>query len=538
MNGQKKYFPINRSIYFKILSLSHSWMMPVPIKNALLKTFIFFKTVLFFRTIKNKNPNYFNYNRHRLLGPQKQVCYAPQKSMYFDLEGNVSACCLNKTHLYGNINKQKIAAIWNGDSIKELRTALQKNDLSKGCRDCKMKIENGNFDAVASAYYDLAPLDKKFPTILEFELSNQCNLECIMCRPEISSSISSNKFGKNISDCFYGNRFMDQLDEYIPHLVNTRFYGGEPFLIPIYYKIWEKIIRQNPKCAISVQTNATILNEKIKDLLEKGNFVIGVSLDSFSKETYKQIRKNADLETVLRNIAYFSDYAQRHNYVFNISVCPMQQNWRELPEMVLKINELKASVFFNTVWKPEKCSLNSLNSTQLEEIIQTLSSYDFPENTEIEKKNKTHFHCFINELKAWNKQKTHNYRVVEQQKKIRHLVREATKIAQPSGKKELWQKHKMEIENKSVTDLCDRIFEKILQELKPLSAQEVTRFKHFKAQLMKIALVNENDKNIKKVLFFMMQKPGKNILSELESRDDEYLSKKIQIKLETMAKEQ
>ena len=52
----------------------------------------------------------------------------------------------------------------------------------------------------------------------------------------------------------YDAAFVKQLEEFIPHLEEVKFYGGEPFLIEIYYEIWEKIMELNPKVRISVQT--------------------------------------------------------------------------------------------------------------------------------------------------------------------------------------------------------------------------------------------------------------------------------------------
>jgi MoaA/NifB/PqqE/SkfB family radical SAM enzyme len=57
---------------------------------------------------------YKRYNQNRLLGPQKQVCYAPARSLYFGRDGNVIACCLNRSHVMGNITKDTITQIWTG----------------------------------------------------------------------------------------------------------------------------------------------------------------------------------------------------------------------------------------------------------------------------------------------------------------------------------------------------------------------------------------------------------------------------------------
>lgn len=391
----------NNGFNIHFVNLWNSQRIPFVIKKFLFAIYRSGKRLFLYRKLKKLNSNYYKYNLSREFGPQKQICYAPEKNLYFGMDGNITACCFSRSYVLGNINENNIAGIWQGPKIAALRHALKNNDLSLACHTCKQMIESGNIDAADSSFYDQVPFRKKIPSRMEFELSNECNLECIMCSPDISSSISRRVHGTNIYPDKYGDDFLKQLDDFIPHLTSTKFLGGEPFLIPIYYKIWDKILKTNPTCDIVVQTNATVLNKKIIDMLEKGNFHISISMESFKKQTYEKIRKNADFETVMQNFNYFAAHARRHNYVLGIAICPMRQNWQDLPEMILKANELDASVYFNTVWKPDECSLHSLSHEELSVIINTLSAYNLPDSTCFEKKNKFHFECFISQLKTW-----------------------------------------------------------------------------------------------------------------------------------------
>ncbi|MBU0764920.1 MAG: radical SAM protein, partial [Bacteroidetes bacterium] len=230
-----------------------------------------------------------------------------------------------------------------------------------------------------------------------FELSNACNLECEMCSPVFSSK--HNKQGRFRQ--VYDNRFVDQLTEFIPNIVQARFFGGEPFLINIYFRIWEKIIELNPKCRITLQTNGTILNDKIKDLLNKGKFNIGISIDSLQKERYERIRKGADFEEVMKNIDYFTEYCHKKSSILNFSVCPMTINWEEIPDLVDFCNDRKALIYFNTVFQPEYLSFLSLGSNDLDRIITELKPKKFRTATIFEKKNSKHYFDFVNLLKVW-----------------------------------------------------------------------------------------------------------------------------------------
>jgi len=203
----------------------------------------------------------------------------------------------------------------------------------------------------------------------------------------------------------YDENFVSQLDEFIPHLVKAKFLGGEPFLIKAYYKIWERIIQLNPKCMLLVQTNATVLDDRIKSLLERGNFRVGVSIESIRKETLERIRKNCSFEKVISNIVYFSEYAKRKKTPFSISVCPMRQNWEELPEIIEQCNTWNAGVYFNTVWTLAGCILYHMPLKELIVVWDTLKFKKLPSNSLTAKRNKIHFDDFVKQLESWVIQK-------------------------------------------------------------------------------------------------------------------------------------
>lgn len=404
----KKYnnsFLTNKGAAFHKANIWYAAGIPFTLKKIILFISNYATRLIVLFKFRKTSSNYYKYNLVRRYGPNKQICYAAEKNLYFGKDGSITVCCSSRNYKCGNIKERSIHDIWDGTEINLLRHALQKNNLNLACKTCKQRIEDGNYNAAESLSYDLFPLNRQFPTSIEFELSNECNLECIMCDADSSAAISRKVHGQNIHPQVYEHEFLEQIYSFIPHLFNTVFYGGEPFLIPVYYKIWEKIIEKNSECIVIVQTNATILNEKIKNIIEKANFQISVSIESFKKETYEKIRKNADFDTVMKNIAYFSDHARRHDYVFNISVCPMRQNWQDIPEMIHKANEMKASIFFHTVWNPSECSLYHSKFHELAEIIETFSELDLPKNTSIEAKNKHNFQGLINQLTVWKLEK-------------------------------------------------------------------------------------------------------------------------------------
>jgi len=346
------------------------------------------------------------YNAHRDSGAEQNACYAPLKNMYFGHHGNVSACCYNRDHLLGNYPSQSIKDMWFGASAQKLRDHLKAYNFSMGCQECLKQLVAGNFDGAKAKGFDSQRMnDNKFPSLMEFELENTCNLECIMCSGDYSSLIRTKREGRAELPKPYDDEFIRQLQEFIPHLEAATFYGGEPFLIPVYYKIWDKIIELNPNVRISVQTNGTTLNNRVKEILQKTNFQVNVSLDSLDKERYENIRRNSHFDTVMNNLKYFHAYCRERNTFFGISVCLMQQNWFEAPDFIRFCNELDTPVYFHTVIKPDYASLKEFSGEKLKEIYHDLAiKYDeLPETSPVEKKNKKHYHDFLLQVLEWTK---------------------------------------------------------------------------------------------------------------------------------------
>jgi molybdenum cofactor biosynthesis enzyme MoaA len=340
------------------------------------------------------------FNKDRSPNLTANICNAPFNSLYFGHEGKVCVCCHSRYYEIGRYPKENISDILKGKRLEILKSEMSKYYLGPGCAVCKNQILAGGHATVKAKQYDQFTIRPDgYPTFMEFELSNTCNLECEMCTGVFSSSIRKNreKLPPIISP--YDQAFVDQLSEYIPHLERANFLGGEPFLINVYYDIWDKIVDIKPKLNIYVQTNGTVLNNRVKQLLEKGNFSIGVSLDSLQKDTYEMIRKNAKFDTVYENVQWYKDYCKRNGSYFGISVCAMPQNWTELPDMVRFANENEFPIFFNTVLDPKHMSFDSLREMQLDEIIAVYEKVDLPNESILEKKNRTQLDGVLKRLK-------------------------------------------------------------------------------------------------------------------------------------------
>ncbi|MEA3449196.1 MAG: radical SAM protein [Bacteroidota bacterium] len=353
----------------------------------------------------NKIPHHIikAYNNFRQVKKKKPICRAPFSNLYFSRTGHVFSCCFNRDFPIGTYPDQKPLDIWKGKRLKTLKRGIKNNNLDYGCSMCKNELLNKNYQGVMAKHFDFLKPKTKYPVMMEFELDNTCNLECIMCDGSLSSSIRKNRDNKPKINTPYDDNFLEYIKPLLKKTQLLRFSGGEPFLIPMYYDIWDTTIKNNPNANFFVQTNGTIINDKIRNYIASGKFDIGVSIDSLNKEKFEYIRKNAKLDTVLKNIDEFIHLLrkQENNRALIISCTVTRENWQDIPDVLEYANSIHSQIVFNTVWDPYEHAVHNLPSGQLYEIHQFLSDYDIPVTTKTEKHNKTMFESQVNQIHNW-----------------------------------------------------------------------------------------------------------------------------------------
>lgn len=245
--------------------------------------------------------------------------------------------------------------------------AFVQNLFPPGCEECASTINRGAYNSVKSRHYDIVHNARGTPAMIEFELQNTCNLKCIMCSAFYSSALMPQEL-ENKHNNIYDKHFVDQLRPYAPHLKFASFVGGEPFLIDLYFDIWTLLTQANPNIKININTNGTILNERVKQMLFQGNFDISLSLDSIVPETYAKIRVNATLSKTLENVRFFYNYCKNKGTIFSIWACPMTLNCFEIPDLLTYFNNMQVPVYFNHVQRPDALTLKSLAVDELKNL--------------------------------------------------------------------------------------------------------------------------------------------------------------------------
>lgn len=344
-----------------------------------------------------------NYNKIRSKSQRKYFCLAPFSTLFFTEYGEILPCYYNKNIVFGKYPETDPLDAWFGDKMETLRTHIRNNNLAFGCQDCYDYLTKKNYYSVGAWKYDYLPATSgKFPLSLDFQISNMCNLSCIMCNGEFSKTVRQKRERKSEYQNPYDDTFVEKIKPLLPHLKEAAFTGGEVFLIKIYYDIWDAIYEINPSVRISVTTNGTILNTRVKSYLEKMDFNITMSLDSVQKETFEKIRRFSVFEKVIENLDYFTDYTRRRKTLLTVKICPMRQNRTELPEIINFLNTRNISFLFNNVVFPPYCALWNLPSGEIHDTVRMLEAQKFQAHTSIQEENISRVKNLILQLKNWH----------------------------------------------------------------------------------------------------------------------------------------
>lgn len=339
------------------------------------------------------------YERLRKSADRTHLCNAPVTNLYFRTDGLAEPCWLQIGD--GQSNKwspdNSIMDIWNSRFMSDLRDDLADARLEGRCAQCRECIDQGT-RPLALAYEDVEPNPGyEYPAMLELELSNRCNLECVMCQGTLSHLIRKNREHLPPLPEAYDDTFVEQLREVIPHVKELRFNGGEPFTQQMVFDVCEQVYELNPGLRITIATNGTVLNERVKSHLDRGNFHINISIDSLRKERYEAIRIRGDHDVLMSNFEYFKEYCERRDRILSVMINPMRSNWDEMGEMMEWATGQGVHCWYNVVRYPLHSAIWNLPSEEIQRIHDVLSRHQFVRDPEVTKD-----YIFDNNMTAWH----------------------------------------------------------------------------------------------------------------------------------------
>lgn len=167
---------------------------------------------------------------------------------------------------------------------------------------------------------------QSYPRRLVFELTNACNLNCIMCGRN-AANFKPTIFNMEVFRSF--EPLMDIVEEV------TLMGWGEPTIHPNFIEMLEIINKHSARKYFC--TNGMNL-KKIKDAIFDYNVdVFAVSLDGATDETNGRIRRGSDIQQITEGLKEIVRIKKERGLKYpwiNFVFCAMHSNLHELPDLV------------------------------------------------------------------------------------------------------------------------------------------------------------------------------------------------------------
>lgn len=160
---------------------------------------------------------------------------------------------------------------------------------------------------------------KAKPLRLTINLSNQCNLRCIMC------------YVKEYRWKYPVER-LGEIKIFYPYLEKMMWQGGEVFSLSYFVDLIKEAAKY-PNLQQGIITNAQLLTKETIDLLVNMNLELTISVDGVKKDTYEYIRKNAKFEKLVQNLQYISEKKRKvnnRNFIVGINFVVTKHNYKEI----------------------------------------------------------------------------------------------------------------------------------------------------------------------------------------------------------------
>jgi radical SAM protein with 4Fe4S-binding SPASM domain len=174
----------------------------------------------------------------------------------------------------------------------------------------------------------------KPPKMVTLMMTNGCNLQCCHCWPESRSPQSVQPV---LAETL--QRLIFELADLGAQAICLA--GGEPFTHPDWYDILKYACERPQFEEITLQTNATLLDDtKLEALntLDCGRLVIQVSLDGAGSKTHDRVRGQGSFERTLRSLQRLSESGLGQQT--QVAFTEMKHNFAELPLLLELVDDL------------------------------------------------------------------------------------------------------------------------------------------------------------------------------------------------------
>ena len=321
--------------------------------------------------------------------------------------GTFKPCCnaygTNSKHNTRNSN-YTLESWFTGPEMTQLRKDMQegrRNDLCTRCWQDEDRSGHSIRTRMNQKYASICDVDRPQIKYLDLKLTNQCNLQCMMCSPSDSNRIGLEaqqmieqglavpvNYTGGPPDTLIKSPSIKEVEQLLPQVKVLKFTGGEPSIQPEVLTVLDTAISKgySKQIELNLTTNATKFNRRLLDKLSEFKTVkFNISVDGYAR-VYDYIRYPFSWEKWLERIDEIKQYDIHCSYtavpqLLNIENLHLLQ--RELGEDVYLNNYIHPDGIWNSLdivpkhilqYAVDRIVLNDNNKTLINYIKQLIDT--------------------------------------------------------------------------------------------------------------------------------------------------------------------
>ena len=265
----------------------------------------------------------------------KHYCPVPFNSIELWDDHTAKLCCNSGRRFEF---EKDLKDFWHGPEMGYVRFKMENDIFMEDCKLCydreKLFNDSKRLDEIKQSGNNHLTKPLAMPTHLQINLTNVCNLKCVMCSPKYSTKWNEDvdtlgKMRLNLVKQPVKKISEDVLKKTIRDFVSTRsfaektieVYGGEPFLSKEFWRIIDNTpYQQLRNVRFKCNTNGTVLNDAIITNLKKfKKIIINLSIDGI-KDIFEYQRFPAKWEKVEKNIKLLKKYGDKFRFKFTVDI--------------------------------------------------------------------------------------------------------------------------------------------------------------------------------------------------------------------------
>jgi radical SAM protein with 4Fe4S-binding SPASM domain len=298
-----------------------------------------------------------------LLIDSESFCMLPWMHLHAYPDGRAYPCCFAfDPYPVGDLNKQSLKEVFNGEKMKEMRLKMLNNKKSRECMKCYDQEKSGFFSLRLSSnkhfghnigLVDSTQADGTADFVMKYwdiRFSNLCNMACRSCGTWFSSNWyedhkkltgSPPPHAKIMRVGRHTNDLWEQMLESFDHSEQFYFAGGEPIIMEEHYRILKELDKRKMyHVRLIYNTNFSKTKFKDIDVFELWNkfdsVSVGASLDAEGPRA-ELMRKGTVWEQTVANRKRMMEVCPQVDFyisstvglVNSLHVCDFHKNWVE-----------------------------------------------------------------------------------------------------------------------------------------------------------------------------------------------------------------